>query len=131
MADIFENANRVVVYDGSLNLELALALGETGAGEVAVPSGVPTTVSDGAALEGTSRVTLAIDPSSGTSDVVIWFYVAPPSGSSLTGWYAANNGSFSTTGAGLIDRLNCSGFQRIYVQATSGTPVVRVYRSIL
>jgi hypothetical protein len=118
MPDPFETANNAVVLESALRIELA--------GTVAnLPTAAPTIGTDGYSLASAARCVVAV--AGGTAmTATVWFYVGST-------WYMANAAALTVDVAGgVVERLNCAGFTRVYVQGSaesSGT--LSVYRSIL
>lgn len=124
MPSVFEKANNAVVLGSARNLELA-------ASESSIPTAAPSSSSDGHALNGAARCVVGVQTTgSVASSADIWFYLP-----FALKWFKAEGGTLTVDAdGGIIERLNCAGFSRVYVQDTggsSGSGEYYVWRGIL
>lgn len=122
MSDPFERANNSVTNESGLYLEVAATIAE-------LPTAAPSTATDGGALNGAARCVVAVAGGAALT-AQIWFYVVV--GAETIGWRRANNGSLTIDAVGgVVERLNCAGFTRVYVQGSaSGSGGAHILRSI-
>lgn len=111
MASVFEKANNAVVLESARNLELASSASS-------IPTAAPSASSDGVALNGAARCVVGVQTTGSVASTAdIWFYLP----SALT-WFKAEGGTLTVDAdGGILERFNCAGFARVYVQDTGGS----------